>query len=92
MSRIIVQMGGGLIRGVFKTGKGEPKEVVVVDLEVEQEELDADPDRVTNYIGADKKPSQCIIQDFGFDKLPKKCDVVRSIKAWETNWKTNKKN
>ena len=49
MSRIIVQIGGGLIRDVYKVGKGEPKEVVVVDLEPEQDEIDSDPTRATTY-------------------------------------------
>ena len=87
MSRIIVQIGGGLIRDVFKTGKGEPKEVVVVDLEAEQEELDSDPDRVTTYKYESGKEAKAIIQDYGFSKLPKNCDVRRSVKAWEKNWK-----
>ena len=87
MSRIIVQVGGGLVRDVFKTGKGDPTEVVVVDLEAEQEELNSDPDRVTTYEEESGREGQAIIQDYGFSKLPKNCDVRRSVKAWKKNWK-----
>ena len=91
MSRIIVQIGGGLIRDVYKVGKGEPKEVVVVDLEPEQDEINSfDPVCVTSYEDESGKEAQAIIQDYGFSKLPKNCDVIRSVKAWEKNWKKKK--
>jgi hypothetical protein len=91
MSRIIVQMGGGLIRDVFKTGKGDPKEVVVVDLEAEQDEIDSDPDRAVRYKDKEGKISCAIIQDYGFSKLPENCDVIRSIEVWKKNCKKEAK-
>jgi hypothetical protein len=86
MSSIIIQVGGGLVRDVFKTGKGDPRQVIVVDFDVEGEE------GTTKTEDADGAFLEAMVQDYGFSKLPRGSDVDRIVKAWTKNWKKELKN
>jgi hypothetical protein len=61
-----------------------------VDLEAEQEEINSDPDRVTKYKDGRGKIAQAIIQEYDLNRLPKNCDVMKSITAWEKSCKEAK--
>ena len=86
MSDIIIQVGGGLVRDVFKTGKGDPRQVIVVDFDVEGEE------GTTKTESEDGAFLEATVRDYGFCMLPKGSDVDRIVKAWTKNWKKELKN
>jgi hypothetical protein len=79
MSKLIIQVGGGLVQDVFRSGKGKMTKVFIVDFDDEEfvlEEITQTKDLSGAYLGA-----YIIEQDI--NKLPINSDVDLIIKAYE---------
>jgi hypothetical protein len=78
MSKIIIQLMGGLVQDVFIKGKGVPTRAIVVDEDVEG----ADPEDITTVkIGKDETYEACIHTE-ALNKLPQGSDVDLIIKKY----------
>lgn len=78
MSKIIIQLQGGLVQDVFKVGKGPVTGYITVD-----EDEDADPqDQTTVKTGKGKDYSAVCGGIHSINKLPKGSDVDRIVKAY----------
>ena len=82
MSKIIIQVRGGLIRDVFQTKVSGPNQIIVVNFEDAEGE-----EGTTKTRSSDGAFLEADVYDLGFSKLPKGSDVDRVVKAWEKNWK-----
>ena len=77
MSRIIIQMDGGLVQDVFIQGRGKITNAIIVDEDVEM----CDPDLiVTVPIGRGKYRAS--VHSNSVSRLPKDSDVDRIVKAY----------
>lgn len=71
MSRLIIQVGGGLVQDIFKMGKGPIGRIFVVDFDDE----DSDEDRVTRTKDSDGNNIAALVSEPGISKLPQDSDV-----------------
>jgi hypothetical protein len=76
MSKIIIQLQGGLVQEVFIKGTGNPTKAIVVDEDVEGAE-DNDPKITSIKIGKDTYKACIHIE--AINELPKKSDVDRIV-------------
>lgn len=76
MSKLIIQLQGGLIQDVFNMGTGTIKKVIVVDHDIN----DA-PMNIT-VTGKDGDTFTAAVHSMPINKLPKDCDVERLVKAY----------
>jgi hypothetical protein len=78
MSRIIIQLDGGLIQDVFLRGTGKVTGAVIVDEDVEM----CDPDNlITVKIGRGKTYTASVHSNT-VSRLPKDSDVDKIVKAY----------
>lgn len=79
MSKLIIQVGGGLVQDVFKKGLGVIEEVITVDFDVDDSLSDPGNIKIpfgkAGYIEAD-------VQKMRVRRLPKDCDVDKIVKAY----------
>lgn len=86
MSKIIIQLQGGLVQEVFIQGKGIPTKAIVVDEDVEG----AEPDNITSVRIKTEKTSlgrgtfeyEACIHTEAINVLPRGSDVDCIIKAY----------
>ena len=80
MSRIVIQMEGGLVQDVFISGIGKPTTAVIVDFDTEG----ADDQELTSIddTGGWKRIDACIHTE-KLHTLPRKSDVARLVKAYD---------
>jgi len=80
MSKIIIQLQGGIVQEVFIQGKGIPSKAVVVDEDVEG----ASPDEVLSVSASFIRGSfyEACVHTEGIAKLPKNSDVDRMVKKY----------
>ena len=78
MSRIIIQLEGGLIQDVFKTGSNAVTEAVVMDFDCEG----ANPSDITT-IKHKLGPVRAIIGTHKITKLPNNCNISYLLRAYD---------
>ena len=90
MSRIIIQLEGGLIQDVFKTGSNAVTEAVVMDFDCEG----ANPSDITAFKGKEiyfeaitikhkLGPVRAIIGTHKITKLPNNCNISYLLRAYD---------
>lgn len=79
MSRIIIQMEGGLVQDVFIQGIGKPTQAVIVDYDFEG----ADDDEITEARDTDGGLLEACIHTEKLNTLPKKCEISALLKAYD---------
>jgi hypothetical protein len=78
MSKIIIQLDGGLIQDVFLQGTGKITKAIIVDEDVEM----CDPDNlVTVKIGRGKTYTTSVHSNT-VSRLPEGCDVEKIVEAY----------
>jgi hypothetical protein len=83
MSKIIIQLQGGLVQDVFIQGVGNPTKAIVVDEDIEG----AEPNEITTVkvdYGTLKNEDtfEAYIHTESIKPLPKGCDVEKIVKAY----------
>jgi hypothetical protein len=81
MSKIIIQLQGGLVQDVFIKGLGKPTAAIVID-----EDTEGTDDYLT-YVGEDGEEHQASIHTEKISKLFKGCDMERAMKAYQSTQK-----
>jgi hypothetical protein len=77
MSKIIIQLQGGLVQEVFLQGQGLPTKALVVDEDVEG----ADPQEITTVLLKDRTYEACIHTET-ISKLPENSDVAHIVSKY----------
>jgi hypothetical protein len=80
MSKIIIQLQGGLVQEVFITGEGEPGLVYIIDEDTE----DIDDECLTKYKTVSGKTGEAVIHTDSVNPLPEDCDMARALNAFES--------
>ena len=78
MSKIIIQLQGGLVQEVFIQGKGIPSKAIVVDEDVEG----ADLAEITTIKAASGSSYEACVHTEGLSKLPKNSAVDLMVKEY----------
>lgn len=78
MSKIIIQLQGGLVQEVFIQGTGAPEDAIVVDEDVEG----ADLEDITTIKLKDGSDYEACIHTEAINKLPKGRDVDNIVKEY----------
>jgi hypothetical protein len=78
MSKIIIQLQGGLVQDVFIKGRGIPTKAITVDEDVEG----TDSEDITSINLKGKKTYEACLGTWDINKLPKDSDVDRIVKAY----------
>jgi len=83
MSKIIIQIQGGLVQEVFIQGKGIPSKAIVVDEDVEGADLDeiTTIERPVIFSKAAERYEACVHTEL-IAKLKKGCDVDLMVKEY----------
>jgi len=79
MSRIVIQMEGGLVQDVFISGIGKPTTAVIVDFDTEG----ATEEELTSAVLENGWGIDACIHTEKLHTLPKKSDVARLVKAYD---------
>ena len=79
MSKIIIQLQGGLVQDVFIQGRGIPTKAIVVDEDVEG----SDAEDITSVKLSRKKTYEAWIHTADINRLHKDTDVDRIVKAYQ---------
>jgi len=82
MSRIIIQLEGGLVQDVFIKGSDVPTKAVVVDFDTE----DLEGNKVTKTRDVNGVQMEAAIHTEAINELPKGCDISRLLKAYMDNY------
>jgi hypothetical protein len=77
MSKIIIQIQGGLVQEVFIQGKGIPSKAVVVD-----EDVEGSDDLDITVVELPEGLYEACVHTEGIAKLRKGCDVDRMVKKY----------
>jgi hypothetical protein len=77
MSKIIIQLQGGLVQDVFIQGKGIPTKAIVVD-----EDTDAEQSDQTSVQIKSGKIYRAVLGTWDLSKLPKDSDVDRIVNKY----------
>jgi hypothetical protein len=78
MSKIIIQLQGGLVQEVFITGKGTPTKAIIVDEDTEG----VDRDETTYYTTEDGNSAEACIHTEDIAKLRPGCDMDNAVKTY----------
>ena len=81
MSKIIIQIQGGLVQDTFISGRGKLTETIVVNEDVE--DADSNDPKITSVRLGRSKTYEACIHATDINRLPKGSDVDRIIKQWE---------
>ena len=78
MSKVIIQLDGGLVQDVFLRGTGKISRAVIVDEDVEM----CDPDNLITVKDGQGKTYTASVHSNTVSRLPKDSDVDRIVKAY----------
>jgi len=80
MSKIIIQLHGGLVQEVFITGEGEPDKAIIID-----EDIDGlSEEDLTIYTSEDGTEGETCIHTQRIIALPPSSDMARALNAFES--------
>jgi hypothetical protein len=77
MSKIIIQLQGGLVQDVFLRGRGKPTKYVTID-----EDEDADPKDQTEVKLGRGKTYRAVVGCHEVSRLPQKSDVAHIVNKY----------
>jgi hypothetical protein len=81
MSRIVIQLSGGLVADQFLIGTGTPTEVIIIDEDVDQ----ADEDEITTVKINKKQTYRALVHAETLNHLPLNSDVARMLRTFDEN-------